>query len=228
MYATIPEGRRREEIKDVVRLSSGLIGTMAALVLGLLIASAKSSYDARGTQIKRMTADIILLDDSLAHYGPEAHILRVALRDAVPPMINQIWNERDNGSSAPFVPTAEAQAFVDKIQELKPDTEAKHALQAQVLNAIADLGQARLSLFAGAHDSIPMPFLGILIFWLTMIFASFGLFVRANSIVVITFFVGALSVAGAFFLILEMDQPLAGLLQISSEPLREALTPLAH
>ena len=71
-----------------------------------------------------------------------------------------------------------------------------------------------------------MPFLAILIFWLTIIFASFGLFVRPNPIVVITFFVGTLSVAGAIFLILEMDQPFAGLLRISSEPLRHALEPL--
>jgi hypothetical protein len=223
----LPEGHLRDDVKDVVRLSTGLVGTIAALVLGLLIASAKSSYDARDTQIKQITANIILLDGLLEHYGPDAHILRVALRNAVPPMIDRIWNERHNDKSEPFVATAEAQAFVDKIQELKPDNEPKRALQARILNAAADLGQARLSLFAQAHESIPMPFLAILIFWLTMIFASFGLFVRVNPIVIITFFVGTLSVAGAIFLILEMDQPLAGLLQISSEPLRHALAPVA-
>jgi hypothetical protein len=227
MYATLPEGHAREDVKDVVRLSTGLIGTIAALVLGLLIASAKSSYDARDSQIKQITANIILLDGLLEHYGPDARPLRAALRNAVPAMTDRIWNEGDDIKSAPFVATAEGQAFIDKIQELKPDTEPKRALQARVLNAAADLGQARLSLYAQAHDSIPMPFLGILIFWLTMIFASFGLFVRANPIVIITFFVGSLSVAGAIFLILEMDQPLAGLLQISSEPLRQALAPLA-
>jgi hypothetical protein len=222
----LPEGHLRDDVKDVVRLSTGLIGTIAALVLGLLIASAKSSYDARDTQVKQITADLILLDGLLEHYGPDAKILRVALRNAVAPMVDRIWNEHDNGKSAPFVATAEAQAFVDKIQELKPDNEPKRALQARILSATADLGQARLSLFAQAHDSIPMPFLAILIFWLTMIFASFGLFVRANPTVIITFFVGTLSAAGAIFLILEMDQPLSGLLQIPSAPLRNALAPL--
>ena len=216
----------REDVKDVVRLSTGLIGTIAALVLGLLIASAKTSYDARDTQIKQITANIILLDRLLEQYGPDAHNLRVALRNAVPPMIDRIWNEDDRGKATPFVATAEAQAFVDKVQELKPDNESKRVLQARVLSAAADLAQARLALFAQAHDSIPMPFLAILIFWLTIIFASFGLFVRPNPIVVVTFFVGTLSVAGAIFLILEMDQPFAGLLRISSEPLRHALEPL--
>ena len=226
MYATVPEGHLRDDAKDVIRLSTGLIGTIAALVLGLLIASAKTSYDARDSQIKQITADIILLDGLLEHYGPEAHSLRAGLRNAIPALVDRIWNEHDNGKSEPFKATAEAQVFVDKIRELKPDTEPKRALQGQILNAVAELGKARLSLFAQAHDSIPMPFLAILVFWLTMIFASFGLFVRPSRIVIITFFVGSLSVAGAIFLILEMDQPLAGLLQISSEPMRHALAPL--
>src|SRR5271169_6381696 len=92
----LPEGHLGADAKDVIRLSSGLIGTIAALVLGLLIASAKTSYDARDTQIKQITANIILLDGLLEHYGPEAHTLRVALRSAVPAMIDRIWNERDS------------------------------------------------------------------------------------------------------------------------------------
>jgi len=222
----LPEGHLRDDVKDVVRLSTGLIGTIAALVLGLLIASAKSSYDARDTQIKRITTDLVLLDGLLEHYRPESKSLRVALRNLVPPMVDRIWNERDDGKTAPFVASAEAQIFIDKIQELKPDNEPKRAIQARILSAAADFGQARLPLFAQAHSSIPMPFLATLVFWLTMIFASFGLFVRANTTVIIKFFVGTLSVAGAIFLILEMDQPLSGLLQISSEPLRHALAPL--
>jgi hypothetical protein len=223
----LSEDHLRDDVKDVIRLSTGLIGTIAALVLGLLIASAKTSYDARDTQIKQITANIILLDSLLGQYGPDAHNLRVILRGAVGPMVDRIWNERDNGKLTPFVATAEAQAFVNKVQELEPNNDSKRALQARVLSAAADLAQARLSLFAQAHDSIPVPFLAILIFWLAIIFASFGLFVRANPIVIITFFVGTLSVAGAIFLILEMDQPFAGLLQISSQPLRNALAPLA-
>ena len=223
----LPEHHLREDVKDVIRLSTGLIGTIAALVLGLLIASAKSSFDARNTQIKQITANIILLDSLLGQYGPDAHNLRVVLRGAIGPLVDRIWNERDNGKSAPFVATAEAQAFVNKVQDLDPNNEAKRTLQAKVLSAVADLAQSRLSLFAQAHDSIPMPFVAILIFWLTVIFASFGLFVRVGPIVIITFLVGALSVSGAIFLILEMDQPFAGVLQISSEPLRDALAPLA-
>ena len=122
MYVTLPEDHLREDAKDVIRLSTGLIGTIAALVLGPLIASAKTSYDARDTQIKQITADIILLDGLLEHDGSEAHNLRVGLRNAIPAMVDRIRNEHDNGKSEPFKATTELQAFVDKIQELKPDT----------------------------------------------------------------------------------------------------------
>jgi len=221
----LPEGHLGDDVKDVIRLSTGLIGTIAALVLGLLIASAKSSYDASDSQIKQITSKIILLDSLLEQYGPDARSLRVTLRSALGPVADRIWNEGDT-SKAPFEATAQALAFVNQVQELKPDTEVKHALQSRVVNAIGDLSQSRLSLFVEAHDAIPMPFVVILIFWITMIFTSFGLFVRPNPTVFVTFAVGALSVSAAIFLILEMDRPYSGLLQISSEPLRHALASL--
>ena len=224
--SALPEGHLRDDVKDVVRLSTGLIGTIAALVLGLLIASAKSSYDAVDTQVKQITTKVILLDVLLEQYGPEARNLRVMLRGAIDPFADRIWNEGGHDKAAPFVASADAETFIKKLQELTPSNNSKHALQTQAINAIAGLAQARLSLFAQTHDSIPAPFLAILIFWLAVIFVSFGLFVRTSRIVIITFFVGALSVSAAIFLILEMDQPFSGLLQISSEPLRHSLAPL--
>lgn len=216
----------REDVRDVIRLSTGLIGTMAALVLGLLIASAKSSYDTKNTQIKQITANIILLDLELEQYGPDAQNLRIILRNAIPPLINRIWNEGDRPKVSPFAATAEATEFVKKVQQLQPNNDPKRALQAQVLSTSSNVEQARLALFTQSHDAIPAPFLVILIFWLAIIFTSFGLFVRPNRIVIVTFFVGGLSVASAIFLILEMGQPFAGLMQISSEATRHALAPL--
>ncbi len=216
----------REDVRDVIRLSTGLIGTMAALVLGLLIASAKSSYDTKSTQINQITANIILLDLDLEQYGPDARNLRIMLRNAIPPLIDRIWNEGDHAKLSPFAATVEAQEFVKKIQQLQPNDDAKRALQTQVLSAAANLAQARLSLFTQSHDAIPAPFLAILIFWLAIIFTSFGLFVRPNRIVIVTFFVSGLSVASAIFLIMEMGQPFVGLMQISSDAPRHALAPL--
>jgi hypothetical protein len=100
----LSEEHLREDVRDAIKLSTGLIGTMAALVLGLLIASAKSSYDTKSTEIKQITA-IILLDVELEQYGPDAQNLRIALRKAIPPLIDQIWNEGDRVRFSPFMAT---------------------------------------------------------------------------------------------------------------------------
>jgi hypothetical protein len=223
----LSEDHLREDVRDVIKLSTGLIGTMAALVLGLLIASAKSSYDTKSIQIKQITADIIQIDLALERYGPDAQNVRIALREAIPPLIDRIWNEGNRVKFSPFAATAEAAEFVRKLQQLQPNNDSQRALQAQVLSAVGNLSQARLSLFTQSNDAIPTPFLAILIFWLAIIFTSFGLFVRPNRIVIVTFFVGGLSVASAIFLILEMGQPFTGLMQISSEAPRQALAPLS-
>jgi len=90
-----------------------------------------------------------------------------------------------------------------------------------------DVAQTRLLLFAQTTNSIPMPFLVVLIFWLTIIFASFSLFAKPNAIIIGSLLVFALSAAGAIYLVLELGQPFVGLMQISSAPLRNALAPLS-
>src|SRR5262245_39341285 len=90
----LSEHHLREDVRDAIKLSTGLIGTMAALVLGLLIASAKSSYDAKSTEIKQITANIILLDLELEQYGPDAQNLRIVLRKAIPPLMDHDLERR--------------------------------------------------------------------------------------------------------------------------------------
>jgi hypothetical protein len=128
----LSEHHLREDVRDVIKLSTGLIGTMAALVLGLLIASAKSSYDAKSTEIKQITANIILLDLELEQYGPDAQNLRIVLRKAIPPLMDQIWSEGDRVRFSPFMATVEAAEFVNKLGLLQPNNDSQRALQAQL------------------------------------------------------------------------------------------------
>src|SRR6266849_797459 len=216
------------DAKDVVRLGTGLIGTIAALVLGLLIASAKSSYDTQSTQIKQMTANIILLDHFLELYGSETGAVRNLLRRSVVILADRMWRETspDLAKAAPFEASAASEAFYLKLQELSPKNDSQRSLQARAIQISTDIAQTRLLLFAQMGNSIPMPFLAVLIFWLTIIFASFSLFAQPNAIVICSLFVFALSAAGAIYLVLELGQPFAGLMQISSAPLRNALAPL--
>jgi hypothetical protein len=214
--------------KDVVRLGTGLIGTIAALVLGLLIASAKSTYDTQSTQVTQMTSNIVLLDNLLAEYGSETNEVRNLLRRGVVVLADRMWRENssDVAKARPFEASTASDAFFVKLQQLSPPNDLQRSLQSRAIQIATDIAQTRLLLFAQTNNSIPMPFLVVLIFWLTIIFGSFGLFAKPNATVFGSLFVFALSAAGAIYLVLELGQPFAGLMQISSSPLRNALTPL--
>jgi hypothetical protein len=223
----LPDHHLADDAKDIVRLGTGLIGTIAALVLGLLIASAKSSYDTQSSQVQHLTADLVLLDQLLAQYGPEARPIRTLMRQAIDPMIEGLWrpNGTEAANDAPFAATAVAEDAFAKIGELSPQTDAQRSLQARAIQVSTDLAQTRLALFVQAGGSIPMPFLAVLVFWLAIIFASFSL-ARLNPTLIAAVVVFALSASAALFLILEMSEPFTGLMQIPSAPLRNALAPL--
>jgi hypothetical protein len=224
----LPEHYLSADTKEVVRLGTGVIGTIAAVVLGLLIASAKSAYDTQSTQIKQITANFILLDLVLRQYGPEAHAARDLLRRGVGALADRIWSEgsSDSATAGPFEVTGASDAFYEKLRELSPSNDAQRSLKAQAIQITSDLTRTRLLLFTQLGNSIPMPFLVVLVFWLTIIFATFSLFAQANAIALGSLLLFALSAAGSIFLILELGHPFEGLMQISSEPLRNALAPL--
>jgi hypothetical protein len=224
----LPKHHLSGDTKDVVKLGTGLIGTIAALVLGLLIASANSTFQTQSTQVQQLTADIVLLDRTLAQYGPETDSVRNLLRRAVASMADRIWRENGSpfGKVAQFEASAEALSLYDEILKLSPRNETQRSLQAMAIGAMQALGKIRLLLFAEAGMAIPMPFLVVLIFWLAIIFASFGLFADTNATTVVALGIFALSASAAIFLILELSQPFTGLMMISSEPLRSALAPL--
>ena len=223
IHAMLPEHHLNAESKDVIKLGMGLIATMSALVLALLTNSAKGSYDTQRNELTQAAANIILVDRVLAHYGPETKEARDLLKTSVAGMIDRLWPD-DPVANAKLGPTtAGGELFFDKIQELKPQNDVQRSLQAEAIKMSIDIGQARLLLFEQSGRSIPMPFLVLLIFWVTVIFLSFGLFAPRNATVIATLFLCALSVSGAIFLIMELDRPFGGMIQISSAPLRNAM-----
>jgi Protein of unknown function (DUF4239) len=224
----LPEHHLAAESKDVVKLGIGLIGTMAALVLGLMVGSAKSSYDAQKNNLAQLSVKIVLLDRALAHYGPDAKEPRETLRTAVDRILAGIWPD-DRSQPAQLNPTAaRAEVVYDQIQGLAPKTDAQRTLQGQALAIALDIGQLRWSLFQQSGSAISTPFVVVLVFWLSVIFASFGLMAPANPTTIVTLLLCTLSVSGAIFLILELDRPFDGLIQIPSTPLRNALAQLGQ
>jgi hypothetical protein len=222
----LPEHHLSTESKDVVKLAMGLIGTMAAIALGLLVATAKSSYDTRKSELTQMSANFISIDRGLAHYGPETQEARDLLRRSVAREIDRIWPGQ-SGSPVTADPAAIGMGdFYDKIQDLEPHSDAQRTLKDQTVRISLEVAQARWLLFQQGESSIPVAFMVILIFWLSIIFASFGLFAPRNGTVILTLLICALSVSGAIFLILEMDRPFEGLIQIPSTSMRAALARL--
>ena len=220
---TLPKHHLNEHAKDVVRLGVGLIATIAALVLGLLIGAAKGSFDTQTTQLKQITADLILVDNILAQYGPEALPIRQHMRSAVGPFADRLWREKKAATSGPFeTDVAEEQVYLE-IQKLSPHNDVQRSLQSRAVQVSNDLAQLRFMLFVESDNLIPTPFLAILAFWLVIVFASYSLFSPLNPTLFTCLSLFAFSAASAIFLILELGRPFTGLMMLSSASLRNAL-----
>ena len=226
LHTVVPQDHLSAESKDAVKLGVGLVGTMSALVLGLLVAAAKGVYDAQSKELTQISANIAALDRILANYGPETKDIRDVLRGAAARILDQLWGKDMSSAFLNTPVSAAAEDLYNRIQALSPQTNAQRALQGQALNIVMDTGRTRWLMYEQATTSVSTPLLIVLVLWLTVIFIAFGLFAPFNGTVVCSLFVSALSVSGAIFLILEMYAPYTGVIQISSAPLRAALAQL--
>ncbi len=226
LRSILPEHHLDAESRGTVNVGIGLIAMMTALVLGLITASAKSSYDAVNSAVKKSATDILTLDRILARYGSETGEIRRGFQRGIGARIDVIWPSGSSKSSdldpVASGAVAESEKLVDAIRALKPRDDSQRALQSRALDLTEGLLQARWLVLAGTETSVPVPFLVILLFWLTITFASFGVFAPRNATVLTVLFVCALSVSSAIFLVLEMDGPFDGLLRVSADPLRYA------
>jgi hypothetical protein len=219
--------------KDTIKLGIGLVATMTALVLGLVTASAKSSYDAVDTGIKQTAVDLLVLDRALARYGAEAAPVRAALKQAVTVRVDSIWPPGGVAAATQRDPLhaqtgSMVEALASAIRALKPQDEEQRALRDHALAQAEALLRARWLLVAGTEATIPLPFLVVVIAWLAVIFTSFGLFAPRHGTVQAVLLLCAASVASALFLVLEMETPFDGLLRVSDQPLRYALAHLGR
>ena len=225
----LPEQHLSDAAKDVIRLGMGLIATMTALVLGLVIATAKSAYDAQDDAVKRSAAKVLLLDRMLANYGQETREVRDLLRRVLVQRADEIWPE--DRTSHPQIEATnrplQEKEIETQILQLKPENEVQSWLRSRALQIFGEIAETRWLAIGGLHSAVPTAFVVVVVFWLTIIFASFGLFAPRNATVMVALFLCALSVGGSIFLILELNQPFAGVMKVSSAPLRYALSQLA-
>jgi hypothetical protein len=220
----LPEHHLSSESRDAVKLAMGLVATMTALLLGLLVSSAKGSYDSDRTQVIQMAGKLAFLDRLLALYGPETSEQRALLRTSAEDAVRSIWGEEGISSTTPPSGPRNGDAFYFSIQGLSPKDDTQRSLKQQILNLATDLGQMKSLLLAQSVASISKPLLTAVVCWLVIIFVSFSLLAPPNTTAMLALVVSALAVAGAIFLILELDHPFSGLIQISSRPIHSALT----
>ena len=226
----LPEGHLRDNSRDTVKVVTGMIATLAAWSWVFSSASAKNTFDTTEAEITQSGAKIILLDRLLANYGPETKATREQLRRTVVAGIEMFWpGETAQGSGFEgFERASGMEALQTKIRELTPTTDTQRQLLSQAQQISGDLRQARWLVIEQAQSALPMPFLVVLLFWLTMLHISFGLFAPRNATVITVLLISALSVSGAIFIILEMNHPLQGMIKVSSAPMRKALEHLGQ
>jgi hypothetical protein len=230
VFIRVPAHHQDADTKDVVKLVMGLVATISALVLSLLIASAHSSYDVQENEVQLLGAQLVQLDEVFAHYGPESSDARAQLRRMVRVELARLWPDADTAragmqGSQNYIP---AEDLFDTVARLTPQSEAQRSAQARALQLMTSMGTTIRLLHQQAGGSLSWPFFVVLVFWLVVLFAGFGLYARRNATVIAALFVGALTVAGAIFLILEMNRPYSGLMEISRAPVRDALAPVGR
>jgi len=230
LRSVLPHRHLQDDSLAMVRLCTGVIATLTALVLGLLVASAKANYDRATNQVTSAAAAVVLLDRTLAQYGTQTGEVRSSLRAAVESAMDTLFSEHSQGVAD--LDTREALSRAEKLQadlrRLTPENDAQRALQARALEISNEVVQTRQLVIAQAQGSLPAVFLVILVLWLSIMFAGFGLVTAQNPTVLVTLFLCAVSVAGAVLMIEELNQPLAGLMKVSSAPMRYALAHLGQ
>jgi len=209
-----------EGSREVVRLGAGFLATLAALVIGLMIASAKNTYDSQNTNIRQLGTNAVLVDRMLTKYGPQAREARTLLRETIPSAAARIRQESNAGTGgSTFLIGGTGERLYDAIEGLKPANAEQTSLKSRITEITTDMGRTRLLIFTQNENAIPVPFFVVLVFWLVMIFASFSLFAEPGGLVIVSTLLFALSVSSALFLIVDLGHPFEGLMQISNHHL---------
>jgi ABC-type amino acid transport system permease subunit len=219
----LPGQHRGSETQSAVTVSVAVIGTLSALVLGLMISAANSSFSARSDEIRQLSLQLIRVERNLRRYGPEADDVRTKLHAWGQVKLQQLFPEKGQPQPTSETAIVMLESVQDALLALTPTNERQKHLRTLCLTLSSQLINARWALEVRAGYSVPVPFLILLIFWLTLVFASFGLFAPPNPTTVIALLLCSIAVAGGIGLIEDLDNPGSGFIRLPSESLRKAL-----
>ena len=231
------ERHRTRETVEAIRLVLGMLVTFSALVLGLLTSSAKSHFDGFANNLQNYSIDLITIDQRLREYGSNAEPARALLRAYTAAAIADTWpGERPPSGTylshpARFTPGSQESVALGTmlleldhmVSDLTPGTPLQRALTPVLATRMTRTLQDRWVLVGSAQATLAWPFVSVMTGWLVLVFAVFGLSAPGNRVVYGVIVLAALSLSVAVWLIVELDTPLSGLIQVSSAALREAL-----
>ena len=231
LHRVLPERLLNQETRDVIRLATGLMSTLVALVLGLLINSANTNRNLIENEYRSALADILLLDGYLADIGPSAEPSREILRALALHAFKTTWPTEDFTPAKPVAPGGQATPEIlrQSLLHLAPGDDMQRWNQSHGLDLVSSLSHVRwLLINQQTSPQLPLPLLIGLAAWGTVIFMGFGLIARANVTVIVALGITALALAGAVFLVLDLGNPFSGFMQIPSTPAHAALALLGH
>ena len=224
LHLLLPERHLTKETRDVVHLATGMLSVLAALVLGLLIATAKDSLSSADRSVRDFSAILIQAEQGLRVYGPEAAPARDVLRRYTHAAFSQRWTQDDRDildAASPTGTTLEQLRLA--VLSLQPASDVQRWLREQVLTQSDRLLSLRWQMMEQQDLPFQPVFVVLLTCWLFFIFTGFGFMAPRNAAVCAAFGVCAVAVGGAMFLILEMETPFTGIIQVSRQPLAIAL-----
>ena len=214
------------ETKGVVGQISGLVSLLLALVLGTLIGVSWAYFSTQRTNLENFSAQVLRLDQALAQYGPETKPLRDKLKDGIEKAYQAIWQDGNIDPALLTVeaPLANAQGVTDFLATLKPATDAQKAALATANTYASMVEQSRLLISLQiASAPVSWALIAILVFWTAALFFAIGLYAESNALVIAAITFGALSIAFAIFLILELGMPYTGLFKVSPAALEQTI-----
>lgn len=215
----MPEQHLNDDSKHLIEISLGVIGTVAGLVLGLLVATSFGTFQSQRTAVITVAAKIALLDRGLAFYGPEAIPARQQLKTTTNRIITDTWSPTRTSLLEP-ASNGGGPRLYELIQGLNATTDTQKSIKGAAIGIAVDIAQQRWLMYAQQAAGVSPVLIGILAFWFAITFIAFGLMAVRNPTTITALFLCSLAISGAVYLVEQLSSPFSGAITVSAAPLQ--------
>lgn len=223
----LPPNHKNDSARGVVGQVAGLISLLLALVLGTLVGVSFAYFSTQRTELETFSAQILRFDQALKQFGPEAQPIRDGLKDYIGKGYQLFWGgggDADASSLTVEGPLLGSERLMAAIAKLDPKTDAQKAAIATANSYLSQMEQSRILMsLQVASPPVSWALVAVLMFWTIALFFGIGLFAEANAVVYCALGLGAVSIAFAIFLIIELGMPYTGLFKVPPAALEQTI-----